>query len=73
MEYLTESLANRTTDARLFKAYQRNDLSIVSNGFQWWTEATTISKSAYKSLCKEMARLYPHLIHPLPPIKKAAH
>ena len=63
MEYLTEFVATHTQDKRLFNAYQTNNLSIISNGFYWWTEATAISESAYKSLCREMARLYPSLSH----------
>lgn len=60
-EYITSDFAKNSTYSSVKNAYDRNDLSIIANGYFWYTEncPTRIQNTVYR----EMKRLYPHLTY----------
>lgn len=56
-QYITREIAARTKYKSIKDAYDRNNLSVIIRGSFWYAESCT--QKVFKTLYKEMKRLYP--------------
>lgn len=61
--YMTDEFLGNTDYKSIHDEWNRDRFSIISTGDAWWFWDRGLTARTYRLIVKEMARLYPNMVH----------